>query len=104
MRIALSFLIVAAASLPAGSAHAAQTWCAVSNEGYANCGFATGEACRATVAGNGGYCMPPIPSADLHPPDAYTHVRRTPKKDEKLDAMLDKMNQKSKSLNICRGC
>jgi hypothetical protein len=86
---------------PTAGARAAQGWCSISGEGYSNCGFATAELCRASISGNGGYCMPPVASADLHGKDVYT--RPTSKKDDQFDAVMERANRKSK-VQLCRGC
>lgn len=101
MRIIATAVVFCVVTWPVGAAHAAQGWCSVSNEGYSNCGFATAELCRASISGNGGYCMPPVASADLHGKDVYT--RPAAKKDEKLDAVLERANRKS-NVQLCRGC
>jgi len=62
MRTALAVLILSiAGSFVADDKAAALSWCAISNQGAANCGFASIDKCREEVAGNGGSCIPEAP-------------------------------------------
>ena len=68
MRAALTALILSAAGTIIVDDNAvAQSWCAISNQGAANCGFSTIDQCRAEVSGNGGSCMPEAPVGHRQP-------------------------------------
>ena len=99
MRAAFTALILSAGTIVAEEA-AAQTWCAISNQGASNCGFSTIDLCRAEVAGNGGSCFPQAPVGHRQPTAAG--VRSVPKDD--LDALQDRINKKNDKLILCRGC
>jgi len=101
MRAALIALILSAAGTVIVSDNAvAQSWCAISNQGAANCGFTTIDLCRAEVAGNGGSCMPEAPVGHRQPVAA--NVRPLPK--DNLDALQDRVNRQNDKLKLCRGC
>src|SRR4029078_7278378 len=78
----------------------AQRWCAISNQGAANCGFPTMDQCRAEVSGNGGRCMPE--AAVGHRQAVAANVRPLPK--DNLDVLQDRINKQNNKLNLCRGC
>ena len=101
MRAAFTALILSAAGtvIVADNA-AAQTWCAISKEGAANCGFSTIDQCRTEVAGNGGNCIPEAPVGHRQPVAA--NVRPVPK--DNLDALQDRVNKQNNKLNLCRSC
>ena len=102
MRLILAILLLAGAGWSSiGTAKADQRWCAISNEGASNCGFASMPECRAQVAGTGGNCMPEAPVGHLQP---NTGNAGPAAKDQKLDALLDRVNKKNDKLQICRGC
>jgi hypothetical protein len=101
VRAALAVLVLFAAGSLTPSIAAETTWCGISNEGYANCGFATGEACRASVSGNGGYCMPPTPSEPHDDPNRAAKIRQSR---QNVDKVIDRANRNTGNLNICRGC
>ena len=101
MRAALTALILSAVGTVIAADNAlAQSWCAISNQGAANCGFATMDLCRAEVAGNGGSCIPEAPVGHRQPRAA--NVRPVPK--DNFDALLDRVNKENNKLNLCRGC
>ena len=101
MRAALTALILSAAgTVIVDNDAVAQTWCAISNQGAANCGFATMDQCRAEVAGNGGSCIPEAPVGHRQPVAA--NVRPVPK--DNLDALQERVNKKADKLILCRGC
>jgi hypothetical protein len=101
MRAALTALILsAAATVITADNAAAQSWCAISNQGAANCGFSTMDLCRAEVAGNGGSCIPEAPVGHRQPVAA--NVRPVPK--DNLDALQDRVNKKNDKLILCRSC
>jgi hypothetical protein len=101
MRAALTaFILSAAGTVIANDNAIAQRWCAISNQGASNCGFATMDQCRAEVSGNGGSCIPEAPVGHRQPVAAS--VRPLPKDD--LDALQDRLNKKNNQLILCRGC
>ena len=101
MRAALTALILSAAGTVIVADNAiAQSWCAISNQGAANCGFSTIDLCRAEVSGNGGSCIPEAPVGHRQPVAA--NVRPLPK--DNLDALQDRVNKKNDKLILCRGC
>jgi hypothetical protein len=101
MRAALTALILSAAgTIVMLDNAAAQRWCAISNQGAANCGFTTIDQCRSEVAGNGGSCMPEAPVGHRQPGAA--NVRPLPK--DNLDLLQDRVNKQNNKLNLCRGC
>jgi hypothetical protein len=68
MRTAFIALILSAAGTVIVTDNAvAQRWCAISNQGAANCGFPTIDQCRSEVSGNGGSCMPEAPVGHRQP-------------------------------------
>jgi hypothetical protein len=101
MRVTLATLLLSAGMFILADGAAAQRWCAISNQGSTNCGFTTVDQCRSEVSGTGGSCMPEAPVGHLQPRAA--NARPAPK-DEKLDALLERVNKKSDSLILCRGC
>jgi hypothetical protein len=101
MRAALTALILSAAGMIIVDDKAlAQSWCAISNQGAANCGFSTIDLCRTEVAGNGGSCIPEAPVGHRQPRAA--NVGPVPK--DNLDALQDRINKKNDKLILCRGC
>jgi hypothetical protein len=101
MRAALTALILSAAgTIIVDDRAIAQSWCAISNQGAANCGFATMDQCRAEVAGNGGSCIPEAPVGHRQPVAA--NVRPLPK--DNLDALQDRVNKQNDKLILCRRC
>jgi hypothetical protein len=101
MRATLIALILSAAGTVIIADNAvAQSWCAISNQGAANCGFSTIDLCRTEVAGNGGSCIPEAPVGHRQPRAA--NVRPVPK--DNLDALQDRVNRQNNKLNLCRGC
>jgi hypothetical protein len=101
MRSALTALILSAAGMVIVADNAiALNWCAISNQGSTNCGFATIDQCRTEVSGNGGSCMPEAPVGHRQPVAA--NVRPLPK--DNLDELQDRVNKKNNKLNLCRGC
>ena len=101
MRTALAALILSTAGTIVVADNAiAQSWCAISNQGATNCGFATIDQCRAEVAGNGGSCMPEAPVGHRQPVPA--NVRPLPK--DNLDLLQERVNKQNNKLNLCRGC
>jgi len=103
MRPVLAMLFIAFVSCPIGPAGAAQQWCAITSEGAANCSFGSIDQCRAEVSGTGGNCIPEAPVGHLQPRGANARGGPAPR-DEKLDALLEKVNRKNDKLQICRGC
>jgi hypothetical protein len=101
MRAAFIALILSAAGTVIVADNAvAQRWCAISNQGAANCGFPTIDQCRSEVSGNGGSCMPEAPVGHRQPVAA--NVRPLPK--DNLDVLQDRVNKKADKLILCRGC
>ena len=100
MRTALTALILSAGTVSVADNAVAQRWCAISNQGAANCGFPTIDQCRSEVSGNGGSCMPEAPVGHRQPVAAS--VRPLPK--DNLDVLQDRVNKKADKLNLCRGC
>ena len=100
MRAALAALILSAGTIVAADNAIAQSWCAISNQGAANCGFSTMDQCRAEVAGNGGSCVPEAPVGHRQPVPA--NVRPLPK--DNLDLLQERVNKQNNKLNLCRGC
>ncbi len=99
MRAALTALILSAAVTVVTDA-VAQSWCAISNQGAANCGFSAIDLCRAEVSGNGGSCIPEAPVGHRQPTGA--NVGPVPK--DNLDALQNRINKKNDKLILCRGC
>jgi len=101
MRAAFTALILSAAGTIIVADNAiAQRWCAISNQGAANCGFPTMDQCRAEVSGNGGSCIPEAPVGHRQPRAA--NVGPVPK--DNLDALQERVNKQNNKLNLCRGC
>ena len=101
MRAAFTALILSAAGTIIVADNAiAQRWCAISNQGAANCRFPTMDQCRAEVSGNGGSCIPEAPVGHRQPRAA--NVGPVPK--DNLDALQDRVNKQNNKLNLCRGC
>lgn len=100
MRPLVAVVVVLAAGIFISPA-SAERWCAVSNEGYTDCSFPSQPQCRAQVAGSGGNCMPEAPVGHLQPRAIYA---QNPGRDEKFDALLDRVNKKNDKLILCRGC
>ena len=101
MRATLTALILSTAGTVIMADNAvAQSWCAISNQGAANCGFATIDLCRTEVAGNGGSCIPEAPVGHRQPRAA--NISPVPK--DNLDALQDRVNRQNNKLNLCRGC
>lgn len=100
MRAALTALILSTAAMVVTDNAVAQSWCAISNQGAANCGFSTIDLCRAEVSGNGGSCIPEAPVGHRQPTAA--NVGPVPK--DNLDALQERVNKKNDKLNLCRGC
>ena len=74
----------------------AQRWCAISNQGAANCGFSTIDQCRSEVSGNGGRFMPERSGGA--PPAFHRQVR--PLKDS---SMRCGSGEESRQSFLCRG-
>jgi hypothetical protein len=100
MRAALTALILSAGTVIVSDNATAQRWCAISNQGAANCGFPTIDQCRSEVSGNGGNCVPEAPVGHRQPVAA--NVRPLPK--DNLDLLQDRVNKKNDKLILCRGC
>jgi hypothetical protein len=80
----------------------AQRWCAITMDGaHGDCTFASIGACRDTVSGNGGSCIPAAPVGHAQP--GFTG-RRASAQDDKLEAAIDRLNRKNDTQQICRGC
>jgi Protein of unknown function (DUF3551) len=94
-----AFILSVVAVVMADNA-AAQNWCAISNQGATNCGFATIDQCRSEVSGNGGSCIPEAPVGHRQPRAA--NGGPVPKDD--LDAVQERINKKNNKLILCRGC
>jgi hypothetical protein len=90
MRATLTALILSAAGTIIVEDATAQSWCAISNQGAANCG----------LSGNGGSCIPEAPVGHRQPRTA--NVGPVPK--DNLDALQDRVNKQNNKLNLCRGC
>jgi hypothetical protein len=100
MHFVIAILLLCCAAWLTGPAGAEQRWCSISNEGAGNCSFASIGQCRETMSGTGGNCIPEAPVGHLQP---RTAAGPAPK-DEKLDALLDRVNKKNDKLILCRGC
>jgi hypothetical protein len=94
-----AFILSVVAVVMADNA-AAQNWCAISNQGATNCGFATIDQCRSEVSGNGGSCIPEAPVGHRQP----RAVTSGPVPKDDLDALQDRINKKNNKLILCRGC
>jgi hypothetical protein len=98
-RSAAAAMLIVAGSLPAS---AEPRWCAISNEGASNCSFTSMDQCRASISGNGGFCMPEAPVGHRQP-RAADIPRNLPKFE--ADKKLEQQNRKlDRSLKFCRGC
>ena len=105
MRTALAVLIFSiAGSFVADDKAAAQSWCAISNQGAANCGFASIDKCREEVAGNGGSCIPEAPVGHRQPTPRGLSTGQAEAVDPALDALQRRVNKRDNSLILCRGC
>lgn len=105
MRTALAVLIFSiAGSFVADDKAAAQSWCAISNQGAANCGFASIDKCREEVAGNGGSCIPEAPVGHRQPTRRGLSTGQVEFVDPTLDALQRRVNKRDNSLILCRGC
>jgi hypothetical protein len=94
-------LILLLSLIPFGAAQA-QRWCAITMDGArGECSFTSLSACRDTVSGNGGSCIPAAPVGHAQP--GFTG-RRASAQDDKLEAAIDRLNRKSDIQQICRGC
>jgi hypothetical protein len=105
MRTALAVLIFSiAGSVIDDDKAAARTWCAITNEGASNCGFASIDKCREEVAGKGGSCMPEAPTGHRQPTRHGLSTGQAEVVDPTLDALQQRVNKKDNSLILCRGC
>ena len=105
MRTALAVLIFSVAgSFVADDKTAAQSWCAISHEGSANCGFASIDKCRGEVAGNGGNCIPEAPVGHRQPTRRGLSTGQVESVDPALNALQQRVNKRDNSLILCRGC
>lgn len=99
MRIAISVLLFS--GLLATTAQA-QRWCSITMDGArGDCTFTSMQACRETVSGNGGSCIPAAPVGHAQP--GFTG-RHPSVQDDKLEAAIDRLNRKHDTQQICRGC
>jgi hypothetical protein len=97
MRSVLALLIVIATPFIVPANAAEPHWCAVWGDGARNCQYASMARCQEATAGAGGKCIQDS-AADAHPAKAAS----TPI--DELDKVLDRVNKKSDSLILCRGC
>jgi hypothetical protein len=105
MRTALAVLILSIAeSFVADDKAAALSWCAISNHGAANCGFASIDKCREEVAGNGGSCIPEAPVGHRQPTRRGLSTGQVEAVDPALEALQRRVNKRDNSLILCRGC
>ncbi len=95
MRAAVLVLMVAFCFIPVAKA-AEPHWCAVWTDGSRNCAFPTMARCQEATSGAGGHCIEETANAQVRKPGGATN--------EDLDRLLDRINKKSDSLNLCRGC
>jgi hypothetical protein len=102
MRLALATLVLAAAASFPEAAKTEPHWCSISSDGASNCSFVSMDQCRASVSGIGGSCMPEAPVGHLQPRRAGNTGPAA--KDEKLDALLERVNRQNDKLILCRGC
>ena len=80
----------------------AQRWCAITMDGArGECSFTSIGACRDTVSGNGGSCIPAAPVGHAQP--GFTG-KRSSAQDDKLEAAIDRLNRQGDPPKICRGC
>jgi hypothetical protein len=101
MRPVLATLLFCSAAWLVETAHAEPHWCANTSEGSSNCSYISMEQCRASVSGTGGSCIPEAPVGHLQPRAANA---KPAARDEKLDALLERVNRKNDKLILCRGC
>jgi hypothetical protein len=105
MRTALAVLILAiAGSFVADDKAAARSWCAISNQGATNCGFASIDKCREEVAGNGGSCIPEAPVGHRQPTWQGLGTGQIEAVDPALDALQKRVNKKDDALILCKKC
>ena len=105
MRTALAILIFSiAGSFVADENAVARSWCALSNQGASNCGFASIDKCREEVAGNGGSCMPEAPVGHRQPTRHGLSTGQAEFVDPTLGALQQRVNKKDNSLILCKGC
>lgn len=105
MRTTLAVLIFSiAGSFVADDKAAARSWCATSNQGASNCGFASIDKCREEVAGNGGSCIPEAPVGHRQPTRQGLSTGQSEYVDPALDALQQRVNKKDNSLILCKGC
>ena len=105
MRTALAVLIFSiTGSFVADDKAAARSWCAISNHGASNCGFASIDKCREEVAGNGGSCIPEAPVGHRQPTRRGLSTGQVEFVDPTLDALQRRVNKRDNSLILCRGC
>jgi hypothetical protein len=77
----------------------AQTYCAVSNQGAANCAFTSVERCRDETRADGGFCIPQAPVGHRQP-----RAADVPSATSKDAAERRQERQLDRSLQLCRGC
>jgi len=98
MRAIFAVLILATAPFIAPAKAADPHWCAVWSDGARNCAYVSMARCQEATSGAGGKCVAETP-ADAPPAKA---AAKAPNDD--LDKLLDRVNKKSDSLILCRGC
>jgi hypothetical protein len=97
MRFVVAALILATSPFIAPAGAADPRWCAVWSDGTRTCSYISMARCQEATSGAGGKCIPETP-ADARPAKAAS----VPNDD--LDKLLDRVNKKSDSLMLCRGC
>jgi hypothetical protein len=96
MRSMLLVLLVGTAPFIASAHAAGPHFCAVDTHGARNCSYASMAECQAAMPA-AGKCAPETVTA-ARPAKAASTV------DDQLDKLLDRLNKKSDTLILCRGC
>jgi len=97
MRSALAVLIVAAAPFIAPAEAANPHFCAIAKDGSRNCSYASMEQCQTAMTIKTEKC---VSDAAV----AADHAKADVAASDELDKILDRVNKKSDSLILCRGC
>jgi hypothetical protein len=95
MRAVLAVLILATASLIAPARAAEPHFCTVEKDGARNCSYASMAECQTAMTMKTDKCL-----ADT----AVTAAKADTAAKDELDKILDRVNKKSESLILCRGC
>lgn len=97
MRAVVAVLILAAALFIAPAKAAEPHFCAVWSDGARNCSYVSMARCQEATSGAGGKCVAQT-ATDVGPAKSATAPT------DELDKVLDRVNKKSDSLILCRGC